>query len=296
MAIGMNTDQLVMLSVVGNVSSPRVPAGAVYRVGHDGQPHIVPATGGIAYNVRVGDRAVGWAGDHVEPAVSLRNPDDGANGGLNTFACVGNTATVVSGAAKGATGTVTGKHGGIEHVMVDFAADVLGQLVPGDQILVRAFGQGLRLDDFPAVSVSNLDPALAAVWLTGLRDGQLVVPVAKTVPAAIMGSGLGSDNVSRGDYDITLFDPETVETYGLADLRLGDLVAILDAGAAYGRYYRKGAVSVGVVAHADSYKAGHGPGVTGLLSALAGEILPVVDAGANIAALLGIGTARPEGA
>ena len=292
MAIGFNSDRLVMLSVLGQISSPRVPTGAVYRIGHDGQPHIVPATGGIAYNVRVGDPATGWVGDHVEPAVSLRNPDDGANGGLNTFACVGNTATVVSGAARGATGTVTGKHGGIEHVMIDFARDVLEQMIPGDQILVRACGQGLTIHGFPDVAVTNLDPALAAGWLTERRGDQLIVPVAKTVPAAIMGSGLGSDNVSRGDYDVTLFDPETVEEYGLADLRLGDLVAILDAGAAYGRHYRKGAISIGVVAHADSYKAGHGPGVTGLLSALAGELHPVVDPGANIAALLGIGSHR----
>lgn len=191
---------------------------------------------------------------------------------------------------------MTGKHGGIEHVMIDFASEVLEQLIPGDQILVRAFGQGLRFDEFPDIAVSNLDPALAVVWLTEPRDGQLVVSVARKVPAAVMGSGLGSDNVSRGDYDITLFDRETVAEYGLDDLRLGDLVAILDAGAPFGRYYRKGAVSVGVVAHADSYKAGHGPGVTGLLSALAGEVLPVIDAGANIATLLGIGTARPDSA
>lgn len=32
MAIAMNSDRLVMLSVMGNVSSPRVPTGAVYRV------------------------------------------------------------------------------------------------------------------------------------------------------------------------------------------------------------------------------------------------------------------------
>lgn len=166
MTIGFNSDRLVMLSVLGQISSPRVPTGAVYRIGYDGQPHIVPATGGIAYNVRVGDPATGWVGDHVEPAVSLRNPDDGANGGLNTFACVGNTATVVSGAAKGAIGTVTGKHGGIEHVMVDFARDVLEQMIPGDQVLVRAYGQGLMIDGFPDVAVTNLDPALAAGWPT----------------------------------------------------------------------------------------------------------------------------------
>ena len=41
-----------------------------------------------------------------------------------------------------------------------------------------------------------------------------------------MGSGLGRDNTFRGDYDINLFDPETVREFGLEDLRLGDIVAI----------------------------------------------------------------------
>ena len=34
---------------------------------------ILPATGGISYNVRSGDSAFGWSGDHVEPGVSIRN-------------------------------------------------------------------------------------------------------------------------------------------------------------------------------------------------------------------------------
>ena len=114
------------------------------------------------------------------------------------------------------------------------------------------------------------------------------MPVAKCVPSAVMGSGLGRDHVFRGDYDITLFDPKVVEEYGLADLRFGDFVAILDADATYGRHYYGGAVSIGIVAHGDSIIAGHGPGVTGLLSSREGEIVPELDAKANLADVLGL--------
>ncbi len=286
--IATNRDKLVRLSVMGDVSQPRVRAASPYRISREGDPLVVPATGGIAYNIRIGHLISEIMGDHVEPAVSMRNPDDTANGGLNTFACVGNTAEVVTGDAKGATGTVTGKHGGIEHLMVDFPPDTLEKMKPGDRILVKSLGTGLRLLEFPDILPTSLDPDLFEAWITETRNGTLLVPVTHTVPAAVMGSGLGRDNVNRGDYDITMFDEETVEQYGLGTLRLGDLVAILDADSTYGRYYHKGSVSVGVVAHGDSFQAGHGPGVTGLLTSKSGAIEPVIDANANIGAILGL--------
>ena len=288
MTIATNKDHLVMLSVMGQVTAPRFDPRTPYRVGHDGCPRVVPATGGITYNVRIGDRIAGIVGDHVEPAVSAKNPDEGANGGFNVLSCVGNEAIVATGDAKGARGVVTGKHGGAEHVMIDFARDVLDQLVVGDRFLVRGFGTGLAIDAFPDIRCTNLDPSVLEKWVTEVREDKLVVPVAKIVPAAIMGSGLGRDNVNRGDYDITLFDPETVAEYGLDDLRFGDFVAIQDADSTFGRYYRTGAVSIGLVVHGDSAIAGHGPGVTGLLSSRVGDILPVLDPTANLADLLGV--------
>ena len=86
------------------------------------------------------------------------------------------------------------------------------------------------------------------------------MPVARFVPAAIMGSGLGRATVARGDYDIQCFDPVMVKEYGLDELRYGDIVAIVDADHSYGRIYRTGAVSIGIVAHGSSDIAGHGPG------------------------------------
>lgn len=192
MAVRTNRDHLVKVAVEGQIAPQEFELGwtTPYLVSHEGVPRIVPGTGGITYNARVGDRIRGLVGDHIEPAVSARNPDPRANAGFNILSCVGNRATVIGGDAKGALGTVTGTHGGIEHVMIDFAEDVPRQLV------------------------------------------------------------------------------------------------IVDSDSSFGRQYFGGAVSVGIVVHGDSYNAGHGPGVTGLLTSRLGEIEPVLDAGANIADLL----------
>ena len=121
MTLATNAARLVKLSAIGQISSPRYDTRSPYRISHDGRPRVLPGTGGITYNVRVGDRIEGLIGDHVEPSVSLKHPDETTNGGLNVLACVGNEAVVASGAATGARGVVTGKHGGVEHVMIDFA-------------------------------------------------------------------------------------------------------------------------------------------------------------------------------
>ncbi len=283
-----NRDDLVRLSVTGEIAHPRFGA-SVYRISADGEPVCVPGTGGITYNVRVGDRATGWMGDHVEPGISMKNhASEEANGALNVLACVGNEAVVVSGEARGAVGRVTGKHGGIEHVMVDFDEATMLRLLPGDRLLVRGFGQGLKLPDHPDVKCFSLDPDLLDAWAPDARGDVLRVPVTHCVPSAVMGSGLGRDNAFRGDYDITLFDEGTVAEFGLEDLRLGDLVAITDADTTFGRHYRRGAVIIGIIAHSDSHIAGHGPGVTCLLTARGGKIEPVIDPGANIAGILGL--------
>jgi hypothetical protein len=283
-----NRDRLVRQSVTGDAAHPRFGA-SVYRISVDGDPVSVPGSGGITYNVRVGDPANGWRGDHVEPAVSIKNPlSEEANGALQVLACIGNEATIVSGKAEGASGRVTGKHGGIDHVMIDFTEEIMLKMLPGDRILIRAFGHGLQLLDHPDVKCFSLDPDFLDAWGPESQGEVLRVPVAHCAPAAAMGSGLGRDNTFRGDYDINLFDPDTVREFGLEDLRLGDLVAITDADSTFGRHYRRGSAMIGIIAHADSVLAGHGPGVTSLLTARGGKIEPVIDPQANIADILGL--------
>jgi hypothetical protein len=241
-----------------------------------------------------GEIACGWEADHVEPGVSVENKENDARSGqaantaFNVLSCVGNQATVVSGEAKGAKGVVTGKHGGIEHVLVDFPVEVLEKLVLGDRILVKAYGTGLKLLDFQTIKVLNIDPSLLEAWNPQLNGEKLEVAVTHIVPAAIMGSGLGANQVNSGDYDIQLFDSTIVAQYGLESLRLGDLVAIIDADHSFGRIYRQGAVSVGVVVHTDCVTAGHGPGVTTLMTSSDGKIIPKISQSANIASLLKI--------
>ena len=286
-----NVDRLVKISVMGEVSSP-VFARSAYRISADGKPIVLPGVGGITYNIRVGDPATGWMADHVEPGVSIKNKEktdrfpSGANMALNVLACVGNEAKVVSGEAKGAKGVVTGKHGGIEHVLVDFPPDVMENLLIGDKILVKAFGVGLQLLDYPDIKVMNMDPSFLEAINPQPKGEKLEIPVTHVIPAAIMGSGLGADQTYSGDYDIQLFDKSTVEEYGLEDLRLGDLVAIQNADHSYGRIYREGAVSIGIVVHSDCVISGHGPGVTTLLTSSDGKIIPRIDSEANIAKLL----------
>jgi hypothetical protein len=276
---------------MGEAASP-VVGRSVYNISATGTPSILPGVGGITYNLRVGDPACGWEADHVEPSVSVENKENdprhgqGANAAFNVLSCVGNEAIVVNGDAKGAKGVVTGKHGGIEHVLVDFQPETLEKLMLGDKILVKAFGVGLKLTDFPDIKVMNMDPSFLEALKPKPHGEKLEVPVAHIVPAAIMGSGLGSNQVHSGDYDIQLFDEKVIEQYGLEDLRLGDLVAIIDADHSFGRIYRQGAISVGIVIHTNCVTAGHGPGVTSLMTSPSGKIIPEIDAKANIACLL----------
>jgi hypothetical protein len=286
-----NVEKLVKISVMGEVASPFV-SRSVYNVSATGAPSILPGVGGITYNLRVGDPACGWEADHVEPCVSTENKENDARHGqiantaFNILSCVGNEATVVTGDAKGSKGVVTGKHGGIEHVLVDFQPEILDKLLLGDKILIKAYGVGLKLTDFPDIKVMNMDPGFLEALNPKPNGEKLEVRVAHMVPAAIMGSGLGANQVFSGDYDIQLFDEKVIEQYGLDDLRLGDLVAIIDADHSFGRIYRQGAISLGIVIHTNCVTAGHGPGVTSLMTSTSGKIIPKIDAKANIASLL----------
>jgi Domain of unknown function (DUF4438) len=284
-SVRINRSELVVAAVTGDVASPYLNSG-LYDVSFDGRPLILPSVGGINPNVRVGDGAFDFAADHIEPAVSARNPDDRSNNALNAMSCIGNEAFVLTGDAKGERGRVTGKHGGVEHLLIDFAPEVMRKMAIGDKIQVWACGLGMKLLDAPEVHIFNADPDFVDTWNLEIKDGFVRARVAKIVPAAVMGSGLGRSTVVRGDYDIQTFDDAVAEQYRLRDLRLGDLVAIVNADHSYGRIYRTGAISVGVVAHGRSFVAGHGPGVTSLLTSSEGKIEPIVDPNANLANLL----------
>lgn len=295
MILKTNETKLVKMAVQGKPANPL--RFSEFEMDAEGLGHSLPSVGGITYNVKVGDSAFGWRGDHIEPGVSMILDEEKRTGkqnmALQFLACIGNEATVISGAAKGSRGTVVGHHGGVEHLIIDFNDKTLDKLTYDDKILVKAFGQGLKIDGAPNVFVYNLDPRVLKSWgVKLLSGGKLEVPVALTVPSAIMGSGLGHPDPGSGDYDITTQDPKVVKRYGLDRLRFGDFVAILDADNTYGRHYYEGAVTIGVVAHSDSFLSGHGPGVSTLFSSRGAHIVPKLSKDANLAQVLKIGRFR----
>ena len=69
-----NEKNLVEISVMGEVTSP-MSGSQPYCITPEGKPTILPSVGGITYNVKVGDNAITWEADHVEPCVSVKNKD-----------------------------------------------------------------------------------------------------------------------------------------------------------------------------------------------------------------------------
>lgn len=286
----INRERLVEMAVTGYVREPFITS-AVYRISPEGQARAFPGTGSITYNYRVGDSAVDMAGDHVEPSVSITNDGDDQRA-LNVLAQIGNEVRIISGEAQGSIGTVIGKHGGIENVMVEFDDDVYDVLNIGDRMQLRVIGLGMEALNVDDLYLRNISPRLVdALTQSGMGindEGALVVPVTHIIPAKIMGSGLGRNQVHSGDYDIQMFDEGINERYDLNSLRFGDIVAIENADNAHGRIYREGAWTIGVVVHGISTVAGHGPGVTALITSPSGNIEPEISDQSNLRYLLNL--------
>ncbi|RKZ35237.1 DUF4438 domain-containing protein [bacterium] len=287
-----NADKLIKMSVQGHPSPPEHYGRHGFDA--DGQPFLLPGTGGIVYNVHIGDPAFGWEADHLEPAVSAvadqKERSSALNAGFNFYSCTGNEAVIISGDAKGDKGVVIGHHGGSERVIIEFGEETMEKMTLEDKILIRGFGQGLKFIDYPDIAVYNFDPNL--IEPLGIEDGKngIIVPVCAKVPGQLMGSGVGSTSMGRSDYDIMTADKEYIKELKLDKLRFGDFVAITDHDNRYGRSYRRGATTIGIVVHGDCRWAGHGPGITTLISSvIPGKIEPVISSDANIGKILGIG-------
>lgn len=288
-----NQQYLIEKAVLGTIAQPKMSLKNPYLIDASGTAHVLPGTGGITYNVLVGDSALDFNGDHVEPGVSVscfeRDKDGLKLGALCILACIGNEAMVVSGAASGSRGYVTGKHGGVEHVLIDFPRSTLDKLTIGDHIQVRSIGQGLILKDYLDIQMMNIDPKLFSKMGITQQGNQLVVPVTHVIPASIMGSGIGSRHCYSGDYDIQISGREIVQKHGLQSLRLGDVIAIMDADCRYGRSFRAGSMTIGVIVHGSCWTSGHGPGVTAFMTTAKKVLVPKIDENANIATYLETG-------
>jgi Domain of unknown function (DUF4438) len=280
-----NTGDLVEMAVTGQVSQPAIRQGA-YLHRPDGRATTLPGMYGIAYNARVGDRAFGWAADHVEPGVSIAHADERADYALHYLTCIGNQAEVTSGLARGARGVVTGEHA---RLLVDFPPDVLERMTIGDTVQIRATGRGLRLDGHPALEFKKTSPALAAAFGLHVDATRVVCPVAMELPARLMGSG-AELNAEFVDQDLMSGDRALLAELGIDKMRLGDLVGIRDVDHRFGRSYRRGWVAICLCIHGDSVMTGHGPGILTLITGPEDALGFTLDPAANIATTLAIRT------
>jgi hypothetical protein len=279
-----NAAALVRQVLAGEVWPPLADRHA-YRVGPDGQPFVLPGMGGVTLGVHCGDPTTGYASDHLEPGASIRHREPGANMALQFLTCVGNQVTVQSGPAAGATGHVIGQHA---YVLTDFADADAERLTTGDQVTVLACGQGLELTGHPGIRVKNCAPELLAAMPGGTRpDGRLEVHVAARIPAEAIGAGSGmvseyANTDLMGAYaglgeDLSL---------GLEGLRVGDIVALADSDHRYGRGYRPGYLTIGVISTGQCMLFGHGPGPSTLMSGPAEAFALTDDRDANLSSWL----------
>ncbi len=285
MSARTNKDKIVCVSVMGQVASPSFPGlpAQPYSLDSHGRPYLMPAYGGIVYNVSVGDSAYGWLADNVHPGVSISLKDENGNRGLNILACVGNTAIVMSGDAKGTRGVVTGKSGRFsEHVIIHFDKAAREKMAIGDKIIIRSQGVGMDLLDHHDVMLKSCSPELIeGLEVTTGSDGRVNVPVVATIPPHLLGAGAGLTS-EGGSLHIQSGDRDALKDAGLDTLRLGDVVALADYDSSWNHGYFRGAVGIGVVGQGDSPRSGYGPGITLIMTSASGGINPVVSPHVNL--------------
>jgi Domain of unknown function (DUF4438) len=267
--------RLVAVNLLGIVEHPAL-GDTPYRVDRDGRPYVPAGDGGIVTNLCLGDSVFALLGDHAAPGACLVHPDPAARHALASYCCIGNQARVRTGEAAGARGVVIGKRGEEGRVIVSLGESDLARLRPGDEVAVRARGQGLRPPGLPPdVTIMNLDPDVLAslpVDFAG-QDGAVTAGVRMSVPSRLAGNGIGRPSVAW-DLDLQLPPPGPD---GAGDLAFGDLVAVTDLDARYNMGYRRGWLTVGVVGHGASPLPGHGPGMTPILTGPAAALRPVPD-------------------
>ncbi|MBW2644794.1 MAG: DUF4438 domain-containing protein [Deltaproteobacteria bacterium] len=271
-----NKDKLLTIAVQGQIA-PAQPSRS-YAVTWDGTPKVLIGNGGINYNLKIGDPIFGWAsGDRATMGVAVQGsgPDARARGAWTPQVSIGNEVKLLSGAAKGEKGVITGKLRGF--ALVHFEDSVLNKLSIGDSMLAKSLGVGLKIDGFEDVFVQNLTPEVLESLVSQTQDGRLEVPVVKEIPGDIIGRGA-----------IQTCYPPDIEKYGLKDLRFGDIVYLEDVQSVYGNGYFKGGAVIGVISSGPSDMSGQGIAFTPILSSREGKLTVRIDPDANIGKYLGI--------
>jgi len=280
----------VAINMLGVVEHPAL-GDTPYRVDAGGHPYVPVGDGGLVLGVRLGDPVSALAGDHVAPGACLVHPDPAARHALVSYGCIGNPAEVRTGRAAGARGMVLGKRGEGGRLITGFRQEDLARMRPGDQVTVRASGQGWRHPGVPPeVAVLNAAPGLlAALPVSWPGHGPMTVGVRATLPSKLAGNGIGRP-AAAWDLDLQLGSGDARSpgaggpageggpATGESGLLLGDLVAVADLDARYNMGYRRGWLTVGVVVHGASPLPGHGPGLTPVLTGPGAALSAVPDA------------------
>lgn len=273
--LALNDGRLVRSRLAGVV----LPAQANRVVAPDGRLLQRPGQGGVITGIGLGDPAGGWEADHLEPGVTLGHPDPAANQAFQILACVGNRVTMIDGPAAGAEGVVYGKHGG---VLAMFAPAALARIAPGERVAIEAVGVGLAVEDEADLACHSCAPELLRRLLTRTAD-RLSVSVVTNLPPEAAAAGIGMA-VER--FNMDLQDDQSPVDELARQLRFGDLVALSDHDHRFGRQYRRGWLTVGVIAHGHAIGGGHGFGFTTLLSAPRSRLEVVEDLDARLDRLL----------
>ena len=256
-----NEKNLIKMSIGGYVTQPSFKNPG-YIPDNDGNSVILPGMYGVVNNVKVGDKAFGWNGDHIEPGVSIDSENINEHFALHYLVCTGNKAIVRSGEAKGKTGIVTGEHA---RNLIHFEQNILEKICVGDQIDIITHGRGLKLLDFPEIEIKKIDPNLLKSMNFKVVNKKLIVDVAIELPIKIMGSGaeLNSEYV---DQDLMSGDRSLMKKLKIDQMKLGDLIVINHADHRWGRSYKKDHVSIALCIHGDSVMTGHGPGIMTIMT------------------------------
>jgi hypothetical protein len=168
--------------------------------------------------------------------------------------------------------------------MVQFEQNVLEDMTTEDKILIKGYGQGLELLDYPEIKIMSIDPDLFERIGITEDNGKLIVPVTAKIPHGLMGSGVGAPYSQQGDYDLITSDKNEIKRLGLDKLRFGDFVLIENTDCSFGLGgFLEGAVSVGIIVHSDCIKNGHGPGISIVMTTKKSLIEGRIDMNANLA-------------
>ncbi|HOW84382.1 MAG TPA: DUF4438 domain-containing protein [Candidatus Aminicenantes bacterium] len=292
--VATNRDKVLVIAVQGQIAAAQPSRG--YLTTWDGKSKMAVGTGGINYNLRLGDRVFGWAaGDRATVGVAVESVSDSRSGqdAWLADAAIGNEVRLVGGEARGGKGIVVGKFGG--YVLVQFPPDVLDRLAVGDRVQAKADSLGLEIEGFPDVFLHGLSPDLLDKLGLRVVDGRIEVPVVKRIPAEIVGQGAGSFALT-GNWHIQTCYPPDIKAYGLDELRFGDLVLLEDTQSDYWKGHYTGGATIGVVCSGPSDRSGMGIGVTPVLSSRAGKLASRLDTAANVAAFLGLPLSNGGGA